>query len=337
MSPHVAAVLGSGSFGTALASILAKNGHTTRIWCRSEEHAAGINATGRNPRYVSEYDLPAGLSATSDLAAALDGADLVLFVAPSHATRDLARRAAPLLGPECIVLCATKGIEGGSGDTMDEVLREELPAALHSRLAFLSGPSFAREMLQEHPTAVVIAAEDDDVATVVQEAFATRFFRTYTTHDVKGVELAGAIKNIMAIAAGLADGLGFGANARAALITRGLAEMSRFGAARGGEPLTFMGLAGMGDLVLTCTGDLSRNRTVGKRLATGMTLDEVTESLGGQVAEGVRTTASTHALAKTMGLDMPIVAAVHAILYEDADPRAMVGQLMGRPLKRERD
>jgi glycerol-3-phosphate dehydrogenase (NAD(P)+) len=330
------AVLGAGSFGTALASILAKNGHDTTLVCRTEEHAAGINEQHRNPRYVTEYALPESLKASADLAAAIEGADLIVSVAPSHATRDLAKRVAATVTGDPIVLCATKGIERGSGDTMDEVLREELPQRLHARLAFLSGPSFAREMLAEHPTAVVIAAQDDDVATIVQEAFATHFFRTYTTHDVKGVELAGALKNIVAIAAGLADGLGFGANARAALITRGLAEMSRLGAALGGEPLTFMGLAGMGDLVLTCTGDQSRNRTVGKRLATGMTLDEVTESLGGQVAEGVRTTASTHALARKMELDMPIVAAVHAILYEGADPKAMVGHLMGRPLKKER-
>lgn len=330
------AVLGSGSFGTALGSVLARNGHAVTMWCRDPAQARGFVEERRNLKYVTEFELP-DMHGTTDLAEALDAVDLVVFVSPSHATRELARRAAPLLPERCMILCSTKGIERGTGETMADVLRHELPPRFHGHLAFLSGPSFAREMLVEHPTAVVIACEDDDVARAIQEAFATSFFRTYTTRDVVGVELGGAIKNIIAIAAGLADGLGFGANARAALITRGLAEMSRLGVDQGGEPLTFMGLAGMGDLVLTCTGDQSRNRTVGKRLATGMSLDEVTASLGGQVAEGVITTASTHALAQERGLDMPIVHAVHAILYEGAEPRAMVGRLMGRPLKRERD
>ena len=202
-------------------------------------------------------------------------------------------------------------------------------------MVFLSGPSFAFEVLEQQPTAVVAAGWDHDNAERVQQAFATAFFRVYSSEDVVGVELGGAVKNIIAIAAGLCDGLGFGHNARAAIITRGLAEISRLGMARGASPITFMGLAGMGDLVLTCTGDLSRNRTVGKRLATGMSLDEVTQSLGGQVAEGVLTTASTRELSRKLDLDMPIVEAVYAILYEGADPLSMVGRLMGRPLKRE--
>jgi glycerol-3-phosphate dehydrogenase (NAD(P)+) len=192
-------------------------------------------------------------------------------------------------------------------------------------------------MLEKRPTAVVVAAKEEATAARAQEAFATSFFRVYTTHDVVGVELAGAVKNVVAIAAGCCDGLEFGHNARAAVITRGLAEMSRLGVAMGADQLTFMGLAGMGDLVLTCTGDLSRNRTVGKRLAAGMTLEEITASLGGQIAEGVRTTVSTRALARQIGLDMPIVEAVYTVLYEGADPRDAVGRLMGRPLKRERD
>ncbi|HCP47676.1 MAG TPA: glycerol-3-phosphate dehydrogenase [Deltaproteobacteria bacterium] len=328
-------VLGAGSFGTALASVLLKGDHSVTMWCFEPGHADEINEAGRNTRYMTDFALP-GLRATSSLPEAVAGQDLVLFVSPSHVTRLVAREASEHVEPGSLLVCATKGIES-SGETMDEVLREELPEAVHSRLAYLSGPSFAREVLEEHPTAVVVAGRDDEVVDVVQKAFARPFFRVYGSHDVTGVELGGAVKNIIAIAAGCSDGLGFGHNARAAIITRGLAEMSRLGVACGAEPLTFMGLAGMGDLVLTCTGDLSRNRTVGKGLGSGMTLAEVTESLGGQVAEGVRTTASTTLLAQKMGMEMPLVEGVRQVLYDDRDPREVVAQLMGRPLKRELD
>jgi len=334
-SPLRCGVLGAGSFGTALASVLLKGGHDVTMWCFEEGHADEINEAGRNTRYMKDFLLP-GLKATATLGTAVADRDLVLFVSPSHVTRLVAREAAPHVGPDTLLVCATKGIES-SGETMDEVLREELPESVHERLAYLSGPSFAREVLEEHPTAVVVAGRNDQVVDVVQTTFARSFFRVYTSHDVPGVELGGAVKNIIAIAAGCSDGLGFGHNARAAIITRGLAEMSRLGVACGAEPLTFMGLAGMGDLVLTCTGDLSRNRTVGKGLGSGMTLAEVTESLGGQVAEGVRTTASTTLLAQKMGMEMPLVEGVRQVLYEDRDPREVVAQLMGRPLKRELD
>lgn len=329
------AVLGAGSFGTALASVLLEAGHDVTLWCFEEGHAAEVEAAGHNTRYQSEHPLT-GIKATPSISEAVQGCDLVLFVSPSHVTREVARQAAAHLDPGSLVVSATKGIEAG-GETMDEVLREELPEALHDRLAYLSGPSFAFEVLARRPTAVVVASRSDEVAGAVQQAFATQAFRTYTTHDVVGVEIGGAVKNIMAIAAGMSDGLDFGHNTRAAVITRGLAEMSRLGAVLGADPITFMGLAGLGDLVLTCTGDLSRNRTVGMRLATGMSLDEVTASLGGQVAEGVKTTVSTRELARRLELDMPIVEAVYAILYEGVNPREAVGQLMGRPLKRERD
>ncbi len=328
-------VLGAGSFGTALSSVLLANGHDVLLWCYEPGHAAEVNEHGRNTRYQTGHPLP-GIRATDSLQEAVEGRDLVLFVSPSHVTRGLAKQVAPHLADGTLIVCASKGIEA-AGATMDQVLHDELDERHHSHLAFLSGPSFAFEMLEKRPTAVVVAARDDDVAAAVQEAFATPFFRTYTTHDIVGVELGGAVKNVMAIAAGACDGLGFGHNARAAVITRGLAEMSRLGVAMGADPLTFMGLAGMGDLVLTCTGDLSRNRTVGKKLASGMTLDEITASLGGQIAEGVKTTVSTRALAARIGLDMPIVDAVYAVLYEGADPRASVAALMSRPLKREQD
>jgi len=328
-------VLGAGSFGTALASVLLENGHDVTLWCFEDGHAEEVEAEGRNTRYQTGFPLP-GIKATSSLAEAAQGKDLVLFVSPSHVTPGLATTVAKHLDDVGLLVSATKGISA-DGETMDEVLRRGLPEHLHSRLAYLSGPSFAFEVLGHKPTAVVVAARDEQIAERVQHAFATSYFRTYRTTDVVGVELGGAVKNIIAIATGLCDGLETGHDARAALITRGLAEMSRLGAAMGASPMTFMGLAGMGDLVLTCCGDLSRNRTVGMRLATGMTLDEVTESLGGQVAEGVKTTASTRALAQKLGVDMPIVEAVWRILYDDKDPRGTVNVLMGRPLKSERD
>jgi len=333
--PLKAAVLGAGSFGTALASVLLEAGHSVTLWCFEDGHAAEVQAAGRNTRYQSDYPLD-GIRATGSIAEAVTGCDLVLFVSPSHVMRLVARQAAPHLRSDCLLVSAAKGIESG-GETMDEVLCEELPPELRDRLAYISGPSFAFEVLGRRPTAVVVASRSDEVALAVQEAFATTAFRTYRTHDVMGVEIGGAVKNVIAIAAGLSDGLEFGHNTRAAVITRGLAEMSRLGVAKGADPLTFMGLAGMGDLVLTCTGDLSRNRTVGKRLASGMSLDEVTASLGGQVAEGVKTTVSTRELASKLGLDMPIVEAVYSILYEGEGPKEVVARLMGRPLKRERD
>lgn len=328
-------VLGAGSFGTALSSVLLRAGHEVTLWCYEPGHADEINEQGRNTRYMTDFEL-SGLVATDRLDRAVEGAEMVLFVSPSHVTRILARNVAQLLSDDCLVVCATKGIEAG-GETMDEVLREELPAALHGNLAFISGPSFAREVLEGHPTAVVAASNDIEVAERAQGLFSGPSFRVYTTRDVVGVELGGAVKNIIAIAAGCGDGLGFGHNVRAAIITRGLAEMSRLGVARGADPLTFMGLAGMGDLVLTCTGDLSRNRTVGKGLGRGMSLEEVTASLGGQVAEGVKTTASTFALARSMGLDMPLVTAMHQILYDGRPPGELASALMERPLKHERE
>jgi len=328
-------VLGAGSFGTALSSVLLRAGHQVTLWCYEPGHADEINEQGRNTRYMTDFQL-SGLVATDRLERAVEGAEMVLFVSPSHVTRTLARNVASLLGDDCLVACATKGIEAG-GETMDEVLRDELPAKLHGNLAFISGPSFAREVLEGHPTAVVVAAHDLAVAERAQALFSGPSFRVYTTRDVVGVELGGAVKNIIAIAAGCGDGLGFGHNVRAAIITRGLAEMSRLGVARGADPLTFMGLAGMGDLVLTCTGDLSRNRTVGKGLGRGMSLEEVTASLGGQVAEGVKTTASTYALARSMDLDMPLVTAMHQILYDGRPPGELASALMERPLKHERE
>lgn len=328
------AVIGGGSWGTALAKVLCDKG-PVRLWARSAEVVEGINREHRNVRYQSDLTLPECLTATGELEEALDGAELVCVVVPSHALRDVMKRAAPHMAPGVPIVSASKGIENETLQTMEEVLTDVLPRALWADLAFLSGPSFARETLQELATAVTVAARFHGVAATVQAAFSTPYFRCYTTEDVTGVELGGALKNVVAIAAGAAAGLGLGHNSRSALLTRGLAEITRLAVARGANPLTLSGLAGMGDLVLTCTGELSRNRHVGFELGRGRTLDEI---LGGmnQVAEGVRTAKSAYRLGVREGVEMPITAAVHAVLYQGKPPKLAVAELMGRDLKRER-
>lgn len=329
-----AAVIGAGSWGTALANILAKKGIDTVLWSFEPEVAEGIEREHRNPRYLEGIDLAPSLRATSDMAHALDGADLVVSVSPSHVVRPVMAQAARHMRPGALVVSASKGIENESLKTMDEVLADVLPASLGAACTFLSGPSFALEVGMEHPTAVTVASTDEDAARRAQEAFQTPYFRVYTSSDVRGVELGGSLKNVIAIAAGVVDGLGFGNNTRAALITRGLAEMTRLGVAAGADPRTFAGLAGMGDLILTCTGALSRNRSVGVELGRGRSLDDI---LGGMVmvAEGVRTSKSAHDLARKMGIEMPIVHAMHAILFEGLPARDAVVALMGREPKAE--
>ena len=295
--------------------------------------ADAVNAEHRNPRYLEDVPLAPSLRATGEMAEALEGASLVVSVSPSHVVRQVMGQAAAHMEPGAVVVSASKGIENESLKTMDEVLADVLPDSLRGS-AYLSGPSFALEVGLEHPTAVTIAAERGEVAKAAQEAFQTRYFRVYTSNDVRGVELGGSLKNVIAIAAGVVDGLGFGNNSRAALITRGLAEMTRLGVAAGADPRTFAGLAGMGDLILTCTGALSRNRSVGVELGRGRKLDDI---LGGMVmvAEGVRTAKSAHGLAQKLGIEMPIVDAMHAILFEALDPREAVTTLMLREPKAE--
>lgn len=329
-----AAVIGGGSWGTALARVLTDKGPVT-LWARSAEVVEGINRDHRNPRYQSEIELPESLSATGDLEEALAGAQLVCVVVPSHAMRAVMARAAKHLRPGTPIVSASKGIENQTLKTMEEVLTDVLPRALWAELAFLSGPSFARETLLEMATAVTVAARFHGVAQAVQAAFSTHYFRCYTTEDVTGVELGGALKNVVAIASGVAHGLGLGHNSRAGLLTRGLAEISRLAVARGANPLTLSGLAGMGDLVLTCTGDLSRNRQVGVKLGQGMSLDEILSGMN-QVAEGVRTARSAYNLAQREGVEMPIATEVYRLLYEGKSPAQGVADLMGRDLKRER-
>ena len=330
------AVIGAGSWGTALAKTLADKGHAVALWARSADHVASLNRERRNLRYLPDAPLPEGLTATADLEAAVRGKAMVVAVVPSQTMREVMGRAAGALDPAAVVVAAAKGIEQGTLQTMDEVLAEVLPEPVAARLAFLSGPSFAREVGLRLPTAVVVASRDHAAATFAQEAFAGDRFRVYTSEDVTGVEIGGALKNVMAIAAGIADGLGFGHNTRGALITRGLAEISRLALAKDPRtnPLTLAGLAGLGDLVLTCTGDLSRNRTVGLRLGRGETLEAIRASMQ-QVAEGVATTQSARDLGRRLNVELPITDTVWQILYRDKPPRDGVGELIGRPLRRE--
>ncbi len=329
------AVIGGGSWGTALASVLANKGPVT-LWARSSEVAAGINETRHNPRYQTDVELPENLRATDDLEAALTGAELVCVVVPSHAMRSVMSEAARFLCSGVPIVSASKGIENESLQTMEEVLTDVLPRGLWADLAFLSGPSFAKETLLRMATAVTIAARFHGVAEQVQRAFSTEYFRCYTTEDVTGVELGGALKNVIAIAAGMASGLGLGHNSNAGLLTRGLHEISRLAVIRGANPLTLSGLAGMGDLVLTCTGDLSRNRRVGVLLGSGRSIDDILGDMS-EVAEGVRTAKSAFNLAAREGVEMPIGREVYEIIYEGKKPARAMADLMGRQLKRERD
>ena len=334
MSQKVA-VLGAGSWGTALAKLIADKGSDVHLWARRDEVAAQIENDRENRSYLAGFTLPKSLHATSDLEGAVDGASAVLMVVPSHGIRPVLTRLAPVLPESCPVLGAIKGIENDSLKLVSGVFEEMLPENHHNQLCYLGGPSFAREVAAEHPTVVCIAGRNESVAHSFQELLSTEAFRPYRTTDVVGVELGGALKNVIAIASGIADGLGFGHNTRAALITRGLFEMSRLATKLGADPLTMSGLGGMGDLVLTCTGDLSRNRQVGLRIGKGETLQDILGSMN-MVAEGVRTAKSAHQLAEREGVDMPIVKEIYRILYENKDPRKAVQDLMTRPLKPER-
>lgn len=327
-------VLGAGAWGTALAKALADKGNPTVLWAHRAELADAINETRKNERYLPSAELPDTLSAEGDLKKALQGAELVVLVVPSHAMRGVMTEAKPHI-PKAALLCsASKGIENESLMLMSEVLMDALGQDVEDRLTYLSGPSFAKEVAARMPTAVVIAGTHEANTHTVQRAFATEHLRAYSSDDVTGVEIGGALKNVVAIAAGCVDGLGFGHNSRAGLITRGLAEIGRLAASKGANQLTVAGLSGMGDLVLTCTGSLSRNRTVGFELGKGRTLKEILENLG-HVAEGVKTTKSAYDLSRKVGVDMPITNEVYKVLYEDKSPRQAVVDIMTRELKKE--
>jgi glycerol-3-phosphate dehydrogenase (NAD(P)+) len=328
------AVLGAGAWGTALAHLMAVKAAEVRLWAFEPEVAEDVNTRHENGAYLPGVELPGTLTATPDLAEALAGAELVLSVVPSHVLRGVLERASPHLPRGVPIVSASKGIENDSLMTVGEVLEDVLPIVYHPMLVFLSGPSFAREVALMRPTAVSVAARYERVALTAQRLLSGPTFRAYTTTDVIGVELGGALKNVIAIAAGAADGLGLGDNAIAALITRGLAEITRLAVKRGANPLTLSGLSGLGDLVLTCTGSQSRNRMVGHKLAQGLTRVRIVEDMR-QVAEGIQTARAAHALAEREEIDMPIAAQVHRMLYEDLPAPEAVSALLGRSLKRE--
>ncbi len=329
------AIIGAGGWGTALALVAARADNRVRLWAHSAEVASILRNERENKVYLPGFALPDAVAPTNDLAEALSGAEIVLTVAPSHVTRDIYVQMLPRLRPQMIFVNATKGIEVETGMRMEEVVRDVLKDHFEPRYVALSGPSFALEVAKDEPCAIVAASHSMTWAEAAQEAFSTNRFRVYTNNDVIGVEIGGSVKNVMAIATGAVNGLGLGYNSAAALVTRGLAEMTRLAIRLGGRADTLAGLAGMGDLVLTCFGALSRNRRVGFELGRGRKLDEIVGEMR-EVAEGVKTARSTHYLALQLGVEMPITEGVYQMLYEGKSPRELMVELMERPLKSER-
>jgi glycerol-3-phosphate dehydrogenase (NAD(P)+) len=328
------AVIGAGSWGTALSYALASMGHRVRIWAYESDVVESIRNHHENRIFLPGVLLPESVTVSQNLSSALDSSGYVLTVMPSHVCRPLYEKMLPNLNPEMIFVSATKGLDGDRLMRMSEVIRSVVETRFVPRLTVLSGPSFAREVVRGDPTAVVVASSDSSAAQSVQGAFSSRALRIYTSNDVTGVEIGGAVKNVIAIAAGVIEGLGLGHNPKAALITRGLAEITRLACACGARSETLAGLAGMGDLVLTCTGDLSRNRSVGFELGKGRKLSEIIGSMHA-VAEGVNTTGATVALATRYGIEMPITKQVHRILKGQIAPREAIRELMERTLKNE--
>lgn len=326
-------VFGGGSWGTAMAHQMARREHDVCLWALEPEVAAGINATHHNPLFISDLELHSGIHAVSDLDVAARHSDVWLWVVPVQFSRRVMEDLAAVVGSETVIVSASKGIETGTLRRMDEVAGESLGVSAR-RFCCLSGPTFAREVIRGDPSAAVLACPDLDLAATLQREFSDRHLRCYASADLVGLELAGALKNPIAIAAGIVDGLGLGFNTQAALMTRGLHEITRLGVALGADAETFRGLAGMGDLVLTCTGGLSRNRTLGQRLGRGEKLEEI---LGSQreVVEGVRTTPAAAKLAQDHGVDMPIIDAMTRLLAGEVDPKTALHELMTRQLKVE--
>lgn len=328
------AVIGAGSWGTALGIVAARAGHHVRFWSRNAEVVTSLNRDRVNSLYLPEAQIPESAFATEDIAAALSDSQLAIIATPSHATRRVLETMSAVLPANAILVSATKGIEIETGKRISQLAAEILGASVTDRFVCLSGPSFAKEVVLEHPTAIVAAGDNADAAATVQSALSTEYLRIYTNDDVVGTELGGSVKNVMAIAAGMVAGLGFGSNSVAALITRGLAEMSRLALAQGGKLETMMGLAGLGDLVLTCTGSLSRNRFVGQELGKGRALAEIKAGMR-EVAEGVKTTQALKELSNRVGVEMPIAAEVYAVLYEGKTAREAATALMSRRLREE--
>jgi glycerol-3-phosphate dehydrogenase (NAD(P)+) len=326
------AIIGAGSWGTALAVVAARAGHEVQLWSRDADVVKSINDHRLNSSYLTSVQIPPSVTATSELSAALDRAEIVLFAAPSHAARELLTTATPFIHEAAIIVSVSKGIEIETGKRISEIVKEIVGAS--NPFVCLSGPSFAREVVDGHPTAIVAASKDTVAARTVQNDLSFENLRIYTNTDVIGTEIGGSVKNVMAIAAGMATGLGFGSNSVAALITRGLAEITRLARREGAQVETLMGLAGLGDLVLTCTGGLSRNRFVGEELGRGKRLEEITAELN-EVAEGINTARAVKKLADRAGLEMPIVNEVNAVLYENKSASDAVSELMSRPLREE--
>ena len=327
-------VVGAGGWGTTLAKVLAEKGEQVVLWCHGADSFRQIADKRENQTYLPGIALPPNIEVTQSLDEAVESKFLVICAVPSHAVRQVFTKSAAKIEPETMLLCGTKGIEEGSLKTMGELLFEILGPERKTRQAFLSGPTFAIEVARRLPAAVTVAAYDEGVAKTIQEIFSTQNFRVYTSPDIVGVQMGGVVKNVIAIAAGISDGLSLGQNARAALITRGLAEMTRLAVRMGADPMTLAGLPGLGDLILTCTGDLSRNRTVGLQIASGKSLQEITVSTR-TVAEGVRNTRSLHSLAARLRIEMPIVDQMYQVLYAGKKPGAAVRDLMQRSLKPE--
>jgi len=328
------AVIGAGSWGTALASVFAANRHHVTLWMRDAQQAAEINQRHTNEKYFPGHQLAETIVATTEIAEAVQNKSAVLLAVPSQAMRQVVRQLAPYLHEDALLIHATKGFELESLKRMSEVIREEVSAALGRRLCVLTGPSHAEEVILRSPTTVVVSSEDTDSMLMAQDLLMTPHFRVYTNPDMVGAEIAGALKNIIALGAGLSDGLGFGDNAKAALMTRGLAEITRLGVKMGANPITFLGLAGVGDLVATCTSKHSRNWRAGYQLGQGKQLDDVLQSMG-MVVEGVRTTHAANNLAQQQDVNMPITRTLYGILFEGKSPDQGVEELMGRGRKEE--
>ena len=329
-----AAVLGTGSWGTAFAAVLADAGTETVLWARRPELAEAVRIKHENPDYLAGVSLPESLTATDDAEEALAGSDFVVLAIPSQTLRDNLARWAPAIPRDAVLVSLMKGVEVGTTKRMSEVIHEVAGVA-HDRIAVVSGPNLAREIALKQPAATVVACTDGDAATRLQAASLTGWFRPYTDTDVVGCELGGAVKNVIALACGMAEGMGFGDNTKASLITRGLAEMARLGAALGADPLTFAGLAGLGDLVATCTSPLSRNRTVGEQLGRGRTIDAIVGEMR-MVAEGVKSSRSIVDLARKHDVDMPIAEHVAKVVHEGMTPQEMLRGLMSREAKPEK-
>ncbi|WP_010494962.1 NAD(P)H-dependent glycerol-3-phosphate dehydrogenase [Paenibacillus elgii] len=328
------AVLVAGSWGTAIASVLADNGRDVLLWSRNRDQVREINEEHRNSRFLPEVLLSSRIRATDSMEEAVKDAEAVVVVAPSSAMRDIAGQLKPHLSPDSLLIHATKGFEAGSLKRMSEVLAEELTSYDSNRLVVLSGPSHAEEVIRQCPTTVVVASLDKEAAEQAQDLLINSYFRVYTNPDVIGVEVGGALKNIIALGAGLSDGLDFGDNAKAALLTRGLAEIARLGTAMGASPLTFAGLAGIGDLVVTCTSRHSRNWRAGSMLAQGHSLEEVLTRMG-MVVEGVKTTQAAYQLSRRYEISMPITEQLYHVLFDGKNPKTAVEHLMGRGPRHE--